>query len=158
MRNVVHLAGEIVRGRGRQMEENLNCKFLHTEIPDLPSEGFEPPPPAESGYTASILFPFIYSEFASNCIIFSLHVVAKGPLVCSVATHHYRKQTVTPDSLETLTIQTLEHYCHSCRRHKSTSFPKRVERRSLKTIHVTQLRYLRSVKMYSFDICLNVHH
>jgi len=44
MTNVVHLAGEIVIGRGRQMEENLNCKFLHTEIPDLPSEGFAPPP------------------------------------------------------------------------------------------------------------------
>jgi len=91
------------------MEENLNCKFLHTEIQDLPSEGFTPPPlsPAETGYTASILFPFIYPEFASNCIIFSLEVVAKGPLVCSVATHHYRKQTVTLDSLEILTIQTL---------------------------------------------------
>jgi hypothetical protein len=129
MRNAVHLAGEIVIGRGRQMEENLNCKFLHTELPDLPSEGLAlhtpPPPPAETGYTASILFPFIYSEFASNCIIFSLQVVAKGPLVCSVTTHHYRKQTVTPDSLKTLTIQTLEHCCHSCRRHKSTSFPKR---------------------------------
>lgn len=88
-----------------------------------------PPPnaplPAETGYTASILFPSIYSEFASNCIIFSLQVVAKGPLVCSVATCHYRKQTVTPDSLKTLTIQTLEHYCHSCRRHKSTSFSRR---------------------------------
>ena len=110
MTNVVHLAGEIVIGRGRQMEENLNCKFLHTEIPDLPSEGFAPPyppPAAETGYTASILFPFIYSEFASNCIIFSLEVVAKGPLVCSVATHHYRKQTVTLDGLEILTIQTL---------------------------------------------------
>jgi len=76
-------------------------------------------------YTASVLFPFIYSEFASNCIIFSLRVAAKGPLVCSVATHHYRKQTVTPGSLETLTIQILQHYCHLCRRHESTSFPKR---------------------------------
>jgi hypothetical protein len=98
---------------------------------------------------ASVLLLFIYSECISNCI-FSLEV-AKGRLLSTLVTHHYRQQTVTPDSLAIPTIQTREHYCHSCRRYKTLRFLNGVKRRNLKkTIHIIQFRCLKSVKMHSF--------
>jgi hypothetical protein len=68
-----------------------------------------------------------------------------------VATHHYRKQTMTPDSLETPVRSKLWNIIVIGVVAKSPlRFLNGIERRSLKTIHTIQFRYLRSLKMYSF--------